>query len=126
MKPRFVELAKRAARYSEHQFRVGAVVVHKNRLVSFGHNQPLKSHPRSRNRWGRIHAELHAILGVPLEVLRGTSLYVVRLTRVGLLATSHPCLECMALIREVGIKRIYFVNDKRIVEEENVQSINNQ
>ena len=126
MKPRFVELAKKAARCSTHQFRVGAVVTHRNQVISFGYNKPTKTHPKSRNRWGRIHAELDAILGVPLDVLRGANVYVVRLTRSGLLATSRPCVDCLAYLRDVGIRKMFFVDEKRIVREENVRGESHQ
>lgn len=121
MKPRFVELAKRAARNStHHNFRVGAVIVRKNQVLSFGHNKPTQTHPRSRNAWRRIHAELDAILGVPLEVLRGADAYIVRITHTGLLAMSRPCIDCVNLLREVGIRKMYYSNEKRVVQEENV------
>ena len=120
MKPRFVELAKRAARHSQHSMRVGAVVARKNQVLSLGFNQPTKTHPKSRNEFARIHAELDAILGVPLDALRGTSVYVVRLTKTNLLASSHPCKDCMNLLREVGVRKVFFVDDKRAIQEESI------
>lgn len=120
MKPHFIKLAKKAASYSLHQFKVGAVIVRKNRLLSFGHNKPHRTHPRSKNAWNRIHAELDAILGVPLEELKGAEAYVVRITNTGLLAMSRPCEHCMALLKEVGIRKVYYTDNKRAVQVERV------
>lgn len=120
MKLRFVELAKRAARHSQYHMRVGAVITRKNQVLSLGFNKPSKTHPRSRSRWSRIHAELDAILGVPLDALRGSSVYVVRLTKAGLLAMSRPCSDCMVLLKEVGVRKVYYVDRGRVIREEAV------
>ena len=114
MNERFVDLAKRAAQYSKHRMRMGAVIVQKNRLVSFGANK-CSTHPRSTNAWRSVHAELDALLNVPPERLNGGTVYVVRLTRTGLLATSRPCMDCQALLSSVGVRYMYYVNNERTI-----------
>jgi len=116
MKPRFVNLAKRAARGSKLPFRVGAVIIHRNQVISLGTNKA-KTHPRSMTAFKAIHAELDAVLGVPLEELRGSTMYVIRITNSELIAMAKPCIHCMALLRQVGIRKIFYSTEKRQIEE---------
>lgn len=117
MNERFVDLATRAARYSEHPMRMGAVIAQKNRLVSFGCNKR-RTHPKSPNAYKAIHAELDAVLNIDPERLEGATVYVVRLTRGGQFATSRPCTDCYKLLASLGIRHMFYVNsDRKVVGE---------
>jgi deoxycytidylate deaminase len=122
MNTRFVELAKRAALRSSHKYHVGAVLTRGNKVVSFGTNQP-KTHPQSYCFWKTIHAEADALLGVPLSESKGGTMFVVRITRTGLLATSRPCQACFAMLRDYGVKKVYYINDARELVHENIPTL---
>jgi deoxycytidylate deaminase len=120
IKPRFVRLAERAARCSTHNFRVGAVVVKRNQVLSIGFNQPGKTHPKAHTAWQRIHAELDAVLHLPHDETRGATMIVVRLTKTGLLAMSRPCGVCYALLRYAGFKSVAYSTAERVIVEERI------
>lgn len=109
---------------------IGCVVVYKHKIISSGTNS-LKSNPLQKklNKYRfdedvinhSLHAETQALL--PLIGRRDidfshVSLYLHRRYKDGRLATSRPCESCMALIRELGIRHIYYTNDDSYVSEE--------
>ncbi len=108
MKKRFFDLAEKISIRSSHkQHFIGACIVKKNRIISLGYNQ-LKTHPKSPSKFKSLHAETHALLGIPLEQLRGASIYVFRKTRNNTLGNSKPCRDCESLLRAVGIKNVFY------------------
>jgi deoxycytidylate deaminase len=111
MKTRFFDLAKRAARQSNSRYLMGAVVVKGRYVVSWGCNKS-KTHPKSSNPWRTVHAELDAVIGVPDDRLRGSDLYIVRVTRSGQVSMSRPCAYCWSLLQAAGVKRVYYSDKK--------------
>jgi deoxycytidylate deaminase len=94
------------------KFRLGAVLVHKNSIVSVGTNS-YKTHPlmRKRTEWPFLHAEQHAIIRAGVDNCEGLDLYIARVLKNNTLALSKPCDVCAELIREVGIKRTFYSTD---------------
>ncbi|EHK22724.1 uncharacterized protein TRIVIDRAFT_27743, partial [Trichoderma virens Gv29-8] len=92
--------AKLALRTNETP--VGCVVVHDNKVIARGMNAT------NVTRNGTRHAEFMALAAllsrVDGSILRESTLYV----------TVEPCVMCASLLRQVGIKKVYFgaVNDK--------------
>ena len=119
MKFKFFETAGRAAiRHSTHPiFRMGSVLVQKNRIVSIGSNLR-RTHPKSPSKWKTIHAEFDAIIGIDQEKLTGSTLYVARVTRTGRFASSRPCTDCMTLVREARIFSVCYIDSNREFREE--------
>ena len=100
------------ATHSPHRkFRMGAVLIKRNKVLSVGFNNPLKTHPKSNNKWKTIHAELDVLLGVPKDDLKGASVYVVRINKKGLMRSSKPCVDCQVLLEHAKIKEVFFLND---------------
>lgn len=97
---------------SRASFRLGSVLVHKNRIVSVGVNS-YKTHPvlATRTRWPFLHAEQHAIIRQGLDNCEGLVLYVARVLKNNDLALAQPCNVCSDLIKEVGIKQIVYSID---------------
>ncbi len=63
--------------------------------------------------WTR-HAEIDAIRNHPNpDDLRGCDLYVGRFNKKGQPSLSAPCPLCMAEIRSVGIKRVFFTTQEK-------------
>lgn len=100
------------------KFRLGAVLVHRNSIVSVGMNS-YKTHPlmASRTSWPFLHAEQHAIIRAGLNNCEGLDLYIARVRKNNDLAMSKPCSVCIRLIHDVFIKNVYYsTNTKRFVE----------
>ncbi len=60
-----------------------------------------------------VHAEMHAINAAINKAgdLRNAVAVIVRYNRDGCLAESHPCALCVNLLRQVGIKTVYYSSD---------------
>ncbi len=109
-----IELAIEEARKSPHRFRVGAVIYRRDYRMGWGHNQHLKTHPKSPHPYRSIHAEfsalLHAVACCGSDALsdRGVSIYVHRLKLDGSSGLSKPCQWCERMLAQAGIKNIYW------------------
>ena len=117
MKKKFITAAHAVAMTGngvgmKSKFRLGAVLVHKNSIVSVGMNS-YKTHPlmSRRTEWPFLHAEQHAIIRAGVDNCEGLDLYIARVLKNNTLALSKPCDVCAELIQEVGIKRTFYSTD---------------
>lgn len=117
MKLKFFDLAKKLSTRSDHRHKLGAVIVRKNRIISFGWNET-KTHSKSNHPWKALHAETSAIIYANPKELIGSEIYIYRELKDGTPADSRPCEFCMKLIRQVGIETIYFSKDGNYWEKE--------
>lgn len=103
---------------------IGAVVVEGNRILSTGHNST-KTRPLQHryNRYRKFHeyedsvpkqhAEVDAIsplIGKELDWNR-ISIFCYRELKDGERACSRPCEGCIKLIKDLGIKQIYYTDE---------------
>ena len=112
------------------QYQVGAVLVYRHKIISSGYNSyttnPLqKKYNRFRfdtdTTLHSKHAELDCLL--PLINRRDidfsrASLYVYRQHKSGELGCARPCESCLNLIKDLGIRDIYYSDDGGFVYEE--------
>lgn len=108
---------------------VGCVAVCGHKIISSGYNS-MKTNPTQKklniHRFdvdtpATIHAEVAALL--PLINRRDinfndVSLYIYREYKNGNPALSKPCPSCLALIRQLGIRRLYYSGDNSYINEE--------
>jgi tRNA(Arg) A34 adenosine deaminase TadA len=102
--------------------RHGCVVVRRGKVVGRGWNKS-KTHPAATiYHSGHMHAELSAIVATNSDDLRGADLFVSRVYRdkSDTLGLSRPCEQCMSLIRNAGIRRIFFTTADGRIEQEKV------
>jgi deoxycytidylate deaminase len=99
-----LSLAIKAAGKARHAyFRHAALVLKGKRIVAVGSNHE------------GTHAEAAALVAVTYvgpfkRSYKGLDLLSIRVTRAGKLAMARPCDNCMKLIREAGIRRVYFTD----------------
>lgn len=99
------------ARLSSHHFKMGAAIVKGRKIVSLGYNSS-KTTPFIRNKISnytmvdRMHAEMACILKAQRDISK-CKIYVARLTAAGL-GNARPCHLCMSMIKEAGIKDVYY------------------
>lgn len=125
----FFRAAKSVSTFgSHHRHKVGAVVVMKHRIISSGCNN-MKTHPLQKqyNKYRfaedsvhTCHAELVALLplindGVDLS---DASIFVHRSHKNGTLARARPCKSCMELIKDCGIRRIFYTTEDGYARED--------
>ena len=105
--PGFFRMASITAQEAENmRIKVGAVISKSGNLIATGHNQR-KSHPSITTHY--MHAEAAAILSRRWDGgLRNCIIWVFRQRADGTPAISKPCPDCMKMIRESGIKRVYY------------------
>jgi deoxycytidylate deaminase len=121
--------AKSVAELSDHkQHKIGAVVVLKHRIISSGFNKCAKTHPLQKkyNKYRftedsvhTCHAELSALLPLIKDGvnLSDASVYVHREHKNGMLAMARPCKSCMELIKDCGIKRVFYTTENGYAQE---------
>lgn len=119
----YFNLARNACYYSDFmKARLGAVLIYKGKVMSVGWNST-KTSPLQRqlNRYrgydvdaSEAHNTLHAEVACltkarDLDIDWGrASIFVYRIKKDGGSGLSYPCKGCMALIKSMGIKNIYY------------------
>jgi deoxycytidylate deaminase len=104
--PAMFRLARNVSKMSTHQkVKMGAVIVRNGKPVSVGCNQG-KSHPNAPV--CGLHAEANAIRYAGKTNLRGSSIFVYRERKDGKLGMARPCEDCMKVLKENGIKWIFY------------------
>lgn len=118
-----MQLARKLSFKGNHRVRIGAVIASGKRVVGIGFNKVNKTHPliTKRNPLKGIHAEVDAIIGVDRHLLHGTCVYVYRELRNGKIGFCKPCIDCQAILKEVGVKKAIYTdpsNENQIGEME--------
>jgi deoxycytidylate deaminase len=119
-------LAKKAQQVEPvRRARLAACLVYKNEIISFGYNQK-KSHPFQKQ-YGKseeaifLHAEIAAIVGAlknhDLETIKKSSMYVLRLKKVGkspimVQGLARPCIGCQRALAQFDIREVYYTTDQ--------------
>lgn len=125
----FYEKAKQVAAISDYpKIHVGCVAVYQNQIVGIGCNSN-KTHPvqkyynKYREESDELLPKLHAEMNC-LNQLRHlhinyskVKLYIYRIGNDRNHRMSRPCLSCMAAIRDLGIKHIYYTTDDGFAHE---------
>ena len=128
---RVFQFAKNMAEMSDFERqKIGCVVTYKKNIIGMGFNTN-KTHPMQKeynklrfegdNTPHCLHAEMHALM--PLRNLDidwpRTSVFIYRLSRNGKSksAYSRPCPACMAYMKKLGIKHIYYTTSDSYVHE---------
>ena len=127
----FFEIAKNVSRLSDYKkTRLGAVVVDGKRILSTGYNSNKTNPTQARyNQYreidvtfpAKVHAEvsaLNSLIGKKDIDFHNLKLFVYRELKDGSIAMARPCPSCMALIKDLGIKKIYYTTPDGYVEED--------
>lgn len=125
---RFFDVAKAVSKTSDyHGVSIGCVVTYKRSILSVASNSE-KTHTSQQmyNKFrgfdvktasNKLHAEVHALViakNINFHVnidWSAVSVYVYREHKNGTPAISKPCLACFNLIKDLGIKTIYYINE---------------
>lgn len=123
----YLNLANNACYYSDFmKARLGAVLIYKSKVMSVGWNST-KTSPLQRelNRYrgydvdssiahNTLHAEVACLTKAKdLDIDWGrASLFVCRIKKDGTRGISRPCKGCMALIKSLGIKNLYYTTNE--------------
>ena len=122
---RFFNIAKEVSKMSSFNGpHIGAVVVYGKTVISTGFNskktRPLQYYYNIhrgfndyQNSIPMEHAEVAALSHLIGKEIRWNevSLYIYRELKDGRLACCKPCKACSRLIKDLGIKNIYYIDD---------------
>ena len=125
----YFNAAKAMSEFSDYKQKIGCVVVFKHKIVSSGYNHS-KTNPLQKkyNKYRfpedsvhSVHAEVDALL--PLLNRRDidfshVSIYLYRQYKNCELAPSRCCESCFALIKNLGIRRIFYTTSQGFAHEE--------
>lgn len=124
---RYFQKAYQTALLSDYQkTHVGCVAVYQGSIISIGCNT-VKTHPLQKkyNRYRhieydkgyktlpRLHAEINCLAAIrDMDInFSKVKLYIYRAGYWGLFKLARPCPSCMAAIRDIGIKHVYYTTD---------------
>lgn len=107
MKKKAMRLAAKLSEHSCHKYQVGAVIIMGNKILGLGFNQ-VKTHTKSTHSFKTLHAETAALIDAGLGDTRGAVCYVYRRLKDGTGAMAKPCPSCSNMLKERGIKRVYY------------------
>ena len=116
---RYMELASRLANSSSSpDYRHGALLVRGSNIIGLSTNK--NRHASFGNRFrdrncghATQHAELGCVLGIDRRKTMGSIVYVCRIGKRGDFRLSKPCSMCAAVLRHVGVKKVYYsIDDK--------------
>lgn len=103
------------AKLSSSKFRHGAIIVKSGRVLAVGINRDT-NHPdivTDPLTGSSIHAEVAALKACKKSDLKGATIYIARVGKMGQQAMSKPCINCQKALIEAGIDRVYFtINDE--------------
>jgi len=102
---------------------MSAIIVKGGNILSIGYNRT--GHHPSAYYGNSFHAEHDVIRKCSnVETLRGAKMYVYRFAREApVVRSSKPCERCQEKIRDVGISRVLFINEKDILCRENFKGV---
>lgn len=129
---RFFNKAKQIAKISDyHKVHVGCVAVYHGSVIGIGCNCN-KTHPLQKhyNRYNtmmentdsllpKLHAEINCINQIKFLDINYSKvrLYIYRIRNDQPYGMARPCQSCMAAIKDLGIKDIYYTSNDGFVHE---------
>ena len=115
-----LNLAINVAKKSDYRVRHGAVVFKSGNPISTGFNKMKESvYTQLKDCWS-IHAESDAIAKLrhndDCDCVK--DILVVRLNRGGSLVYSRPCDDCMIMLKENNIRKVYYSDNDGLIRME--------
>lgn len=108
-----------STRSSCSRLHVGCILVKDNRIISQGYNGFLSGHPHesiviNNHEIATIHAEQNAIIDCAKRGVNcnNSTAYI----------THFPCINCLKILVQAGIEKIYYINDYKN-DNENIEKL---
>lgn len=126
---KFFKKARLVALISDYKkIHIGCIAVYQGNIIGVGCNCN-KTHPTQKiyNRYRissesmlpKLHAEINCINSIKhLDInFSKVKLYIYRIRRDQPYGLSRPCPSCMAAIKDLGIRNIYYTSNEGYVQE---------
>ena len=124
--PSYFRQAVRIAENSDHNQKMGACILKKNKVISVGCNQRYKTHPfiRRFDPHKTIHAEMAAIFSIKdKSKLQGATMVVYRKKYGDIPGLARPCSICQDIMRFFGITNMIYTTNEGTIEEESLSQL---
>ena len=109
---KWMQSALKLSKKSPHKnYKMCAILVKSGSVISIGFNKNSPGSLKCEKHYNQhkgIHAELDAILGLDMEELNGSELYISGRTKAGNLIKSAPCASCQAMLALLPIKSVHY------------------
>lgn len=110
--PSIAKMIRKEAARCDMRHKLGAVVLKNGKIISTAHNQ--RRHVKFlKKSWVKreetVCAERMALIKT-LDKCAGTVVYVGRVNREGSFLMAKPCEACLNMMREVGVKKIFYTD----------------
>ena len=105
--------SKEVSHLSDHRCKIGASVIHKNKIISSACNQRFiwDSLTRLYNPFSSIHAETSAILKVKnKKILKECVMFIYRERKDGSLGMCRPCKTCQRIMKSFGLLKVHYTS----------------
>jgi tRNA(Arg) A34 adenosine deaminase TadA len=100
-----------------NSYRVGAILYSGKQIIAAKHNSYQMSAKLIKySNFPCRHAESNAILAHGMDNCEGLDMICTRVLKDGSLTMAEPCEACAELIKDVGLRRVYFTNWEGSVE----------
>lgn len=104
---RFLSLAKKISKKSDHHHhKMGCVIAQGGTVLGTGFNM-LRTHPKSPHPFHSIHAEFMAAMNANYKI-DGATAYIFRQQKNGTWSMAKPCASCLKFLKECGIKKVVY------------------
>jgi len=100
----FFQAALNEAKKSSYKIPLGAIVIHKNKIVGRGHNVVCSTGTIHDG----LHAEIAAINDTTARFRKDSVVIVGRVNKNNELAMAKPCARCETVLKKLGIKRVWY------------------
>ena len=117
----FFDKAREVSFLADHRCKIGAVITHKNKIISAAYNQKFiwDELTKKFNPNATIHAEVAAILKIKNKrILRDCEIFIYRERAIGGLGICKPCGTCTRILKSFGLIKIHFTSPEGYHHEE--------
>ena len=132
---KYIDKARHIAEFSDYgSIKHGCVAVYKGHIIGTGYNTN-KTHPmqlyynKYREITGYTNPKLHAEINCLNQLrhldidFKKVKLYIYRIRNDRAYSLSRPCPSCMAAIRDLGIRNIYYTTDDGFANEKILEDV---
>lgn len=129
---KYFNKARRVALISDFdKTHIGCIAIYQGNIIAIGCNTH-KTHPKQKyynqyrtinhescNCLPKLHAEIHCLNAIRYMDINfaKVKLYIYRTRKDQDFGLARPCLSCMAAIRDLGIRQIYYTTNEGYVFE---------
>jgi deoxycytidylate deaminase len=119
-----IEVLKACAQKSDLTHKHGACLLKGTHMLSFGINRYIKEiFFRRESVKFSIHAEIDALFNADNKFVKGMDILIIRIGKSHSLRNSRPCNSCIDKLKQKGIRKAYYSNERGEIVYEFIDSM---